>query len=205
MAPLVDSLASDIDYDHHNDAVQQKLQYIDESSTTTTCSQGIIPHVSLSYSITSRPQHQPRPKKHVSFATYSELYYVPHVNDMTDQEYEDTYMTDDDYCRIRNDMKQAIVMMERLQATSPQCKSDIEQDCYNFRGLENATPYGKFSKRQRIAFFREAVFQEQEMHGQLSPEWVAEYLATMAIPYAHAAHIMGVYDYQCSTFLQQDQ
>ena len=128
MAPLVDNLAIVRDsngYDHRHHVAVHHHHHDYDSTTTTSCTQKNIPiQQPLSSFITSRPQSQPqgqqrtnRVKKHVTFSTYSEMYFVPHLDDMTHQEYLDTYMTDDDYRRIRQEIKDSKTIMEQYLQT----------------------------------------------------------------------------------------
>mmetsp|Transcript_48778 Transcript_48778/g.74233 ORF Transcript_48778/g.74233 Transcript_48778/m.74233 type:complete len:181 (-) Transcript_48778:57-599(-) len=129
-----------------------------------------------------------RARKRVAFSDFSEMYFVPTAAEMSDEEWEASYMTDSDHRRIRKDINETMDLMKEGEYPGT-------SERY-FRGLEILLPHTKIQRKQRIAFMVGAVLRQQEDSGNLHPEWVQKYLLPLTEPFAQAAHVMGVYDFQ---------
>jgi hypothetical protein len=129
-----------------------------------------------------------RTRKRVAFSEFSEMYFVPSATEMTDAEWEASYMTDSDFRRIRKEIDDTMQIMKQGQYPGT-------SDRY-FRGLEILLPHTKTQRKQRIAIMMDAVLREQHASGKLHPEWVQKHLRALTLPFAHAAHVMGVFDSQ---------
>lgn len=142
-------------------------------------------------------------RKRVHFSEYCEMFRVPRTSELSDEEFEATYMTENDYCRIETDIEDSLRQMDLNIAFAPPrrpssssearwCDDRALLDC--FRGLESRTPLAMRMRRERIDFAVGAVLSEQRARGWLTPEWVAENLRAWTIPFEQAAHAMGVWD-----------
>eukprot|EP00980_Cylindrotheca_fusiformis_P018220 scaffold5901_cov116-Cylindrotheca_fusiformis.AAC.13 len=137
--------------------------------------------------VSSSPQKK-RVKKSVSFASASEMYFVPLASEMTTEEFNATYMTDDDAMRIVKENSQTLKMMKKRNFP-------VSQDLY-FRGLENSLAQATRERRQRISFVIYHVLLEQKRNGQLSPEWVETFRSNFTEKSAEFAHQMGIWDFE---------
>ena len=127
---------------------------------------------------------------------------------MSDEEFEATYMVQEDYDRVRKEINDTIHIMKRKSAASicyqqtsaaaVTLSTGNDDDRYYYRGLETQLPHAKAERKQRIAFTVTAVLQQQQaMNGRpLEQEWVSRYLCPYTLPFAHAAHYMGLFDSQ---------
>lgn len=133
-------------------------------------------------------QQEQRVKKTVSFAPTSELYLIPHHNEMTNEEHSATYMTSQDYHRIdrENITTVKLMLQQRFPATSE----------LFFRGLENSLPQSAKERKQRIKFVVYHVLQEQYQKQLLHDEWIESMRYHFTSKSAEFANKMGIWDYE---------
>ena len=127
-------------------------------------------------------------KKTVSFAPQAELYLIPHYQELSDEEFEATYMSSEDFHRIDKDNVQTV--QEMLQGSYPST-----EELY-FRGLENALPQTAKDRKQRINFVVYHVLQEQFQNRWLQEEWIESLQFHYTSKSAEFAYKMGVWDYE---------
>lgn len=128
------------------------------------------------------------PEKSVSFAADAELYYIPQSSEMTDEEYEASYMTEEDLVRISSENRKTLELMKQRQFPA-------SQELY-FRGLECSLPQSTRERRQRIKFVVYHVMEEQHRNGELSPQWIETFRSTFTDKSALFAHHMGIWDFE---------
>jgi hypothetical protein len=125
-------------------------------------------------------------EKAVSFSDFSELYYIPDLDDMTEEEYEATYMTESDYRRMERESKQTLSIMRRG-------KYPGTTDKY-FRGLEISLPQSRLERKRRIDFLVSIILREQEGKRHLHPQWIQDFYSRLTAPSMEVAHAMGKWD-----------
>ncbi|CAJ1932326.1 unnamed protein product [Cylindrotheca closterium] len=128
------------------------------------------------------------PKKSVSFSPTSELYLIPHHNEMSEEERRATYMTSQDYNRM--DRENVATVRQMQQQSFP-----ANDDLY-FRGLENALPQPMKERKQRIKFVVFHVLQEQHQSHTLNDEWIESLRYHFTSKSADFANKMGIWDYE---------
>eukprot|EP00980_Cylindrotheca_fusiformis_P018221 scaffold5901_cov116-Cylindrotheca_fusiformis.AAC.14 len=133
------------------------------------------------------------PKKSVSFSSTSNIFLVPHSSEMTDEELDASFMTDEDYLRIDKENHETLELMK-------QRKFPVSQELY-FRGLECSLSRPMKERFQRMAFVVHHVLAEQKRSGQLSQQWIDTFRSSFTDKSAVYAHQMGIWD---SEALQAD-
>lgn len=141
---------------------------------------------SVSFDEDEQPQRVS--KKSVSFSPTSELYLIPHHNEMSDEEHNATYMTSQDYHRI--DRENIATVRQMIQQSFP------ANDELYFRGLENSLPQAMKERKQRIKFVVYHVLQEQHYSRILHDEWVESLRYHFTSKSAEFANKMGIWDYE---------
>jgi len=126
--------------------------------------------------------------KSVSFAPHAELYLIPHFNELSDEEFDATYMSRDDYHRIDKDNVRTV--QEMLHGSFP------STDEFYFRGLENSMAQALKDRKQRIKFVVYHVLQEQHRNHVLQDEWIESMRFHFTSKSAEFAYKMGVWDYE---------
>ena len=129
---------------------------------------------------------QPK-RKVVSFSHMSNLYFIPHANDLNKREKDATYMTPQDFLRIRQENRCTLEEMNQGQIPNNSTGT-------YFRGLENLMPQAKEKRKQRISFVVTAVLKEQEKNHRLDPRWVEKFHHSYTSKSAEAAYKKGVWD-----------
>ena len=134
------------------------------------------------------------PKKSVSFASYSEQYYVLHINDYTQDEIDATWYTHEELkqvkARVRNTLK-------KVRHGIPLLPKD---DC--FMGLESYTPHGLEMKHQQRFNSISVVLDEQEtqksseMKTEDSDEIIADLYYEITYTSQMVAHGRGIQHHQ---------
>ena len=192
MAPLPDDIRTMI-VDHHqqNDNAtktsrNQRLQQQSMNAPLPLSPTGKPPRSTTPSTRTKRREKVS--EKQVSFSTYSEVYYIENSFEISEDEYVATYMTPSDYNRIEKEIDDT---MRNFENGKPFPLAN-----HHFRGLETHFKHSRKQRKQRISFIVAAVIKEQFRHGSLSPGWVHQYLCALTMPFAHAAHIMGIFDFQ---------
>ena len=211
MAPFVDCISTTMDCDD-NEEDYNNLYFHQSSSSSSYSHMTTTNEVSTIRSVVSssmKQQHthhdeegkkrrlQHQKKQNVSFSEYSEMYFVPHIDDMTDEEYYATYMSEEDFARIQKETLHDVEEMT-IQIQSEQ-KHSFEYMHENFRGLLSLSPKARISRKQRILFYQQQVFQRQQQQSVdggkgLDPEWVIQYLSPISQPFVQAAYRMATYD-----------
>ena len=125
-------------------------------------------------------------EKKVRFSNYSEMYYIPHLEDMTQEELDATYMNDVDFQRIKQENSDTLhIMKQRKYPGNP---------TMYFRGLEVLLPRRRMMRKMRIASVVSTVLQIQSYAGLYHPAWVQSYICALTAPSSVEARAMGVWD-----------
>jgi hypothetical protein len=127
-------------------------------------------------------------RKAVSFSDFSELHYVPPVDELTNEEYQATYMTEIDYERIQRESADTLKIMRKG-------KYPGTTKLY-FRGLEIALPQARLERKQRIEHVTSMILREQLLERALHPQWIHNFYSRLTAPAVQAAHAMGLWDAQ---------
>jgi hypothetical protein len=125
-------------------------------------------------------------EKAVSFSDFSELYYIPDLDDMTEEEYQASYLTESDYRRMERESAQTLRIMRRG-------KYPGTTESY-FRGLEISLPQSRLERKRRIDFLVSTILQEQKVQRVLHPQWIQNFYSRLTAPSMEVAYAMGKWD-----------
>jgi hypothetical protein len=124
----------------------------------------------------------------VRFADYEEVVEIPHVNDMTQEEIDDSYMSDVELRAIQYECKALVRMMDEED-------EDLRDVCV--RGLDQHTPeYSRCRKATRQQAY-DAVFEVQSyqaFQGVSAPELIAELCQKCSSSSVAEAKMVGISD-----------
>ena len=133
-----------------------------------------------------RPLHQVPPKKSVSFSDFSEMFYIPHAKDLSPEEFEATYMTEQDFERIKQENDDTLRIMRRGKYPGTTKRY--------FRGLEVLLPKRRTERREQIDSVVAMILKGQsEGRGSLHKRWI-HYYCSLTAPAVAVAHTMGAWD-----------
>ena len=184
MAPLLDlTNLQHIDHQFHEETTKHHVLTSSSSPPSSPSSPLPTPKQSTT--------KEAKSKKHVSFSFFSEMYFVPSSEDMSDEEFEAAYLNDNDYHRIHKEVADTIRTIIR---TGRYPEDDSSENCY--RGVETHIPQLKSQRRKRVKYVVNTVLNQQQASGKLDPEWVQTHLCSLTTPFARAAHIKGICDTQ---------
>ena len=125
-------------------------------------------------------------RKQVSFSVMSDLYLIPHADDLKRHEREAVYMTKNDFRRIEKENFETLVQM--TDGNFPCNKTAY------FRGLETLMPTARTKRKQRISFVVNTILREQEKRNTLEPQWLEKFEHKFTAKSAEAAYRKGVWD-----------
>lgn len=120
-------------------------------------------------------------RKSVCFSDFSELYYVPHLHDMSQEEFHATYMTNTDYQRIRRDNEETLEIMKNGNYPGTTEKY--------FRGLEPSLK--RKERKQLIDQVVSTFLRGQEI---FDSDWLRNYYSKLTAPAVAVASAMGAWD-----------
>lgn len=154
-------------------------------------SHGDLEDPSLSSSIGTQNkqlhQEKQRPRNEVRFSDFDDIFEIVHVNDLTDEEYFDSYFTTEELGSIRSECMSIVNRMD--------IKDDLGDMCV--RGLDHHTEEYDSWRKQIRNNLREAVLEAQELlhaRGILAPEMLAELSQKFSVELVEAAKVFGMYD-----------
>jgi hypothetical protein len=131
----------------------------------------------------------PPPKKTVKFSTYSELYYIPNLEDYDQRDLANAYLSQRDWERITNENQYTLLAMN--QGVYPD--SDEEY----FRGLEGGIQWFSLQRKCLVRATVSAVLRAQKEGGRvLDALWVERYYSGITAPSVLNAIRVGVWDAQ---------
>ncbi len=140
---------------------------------------------------TKKPLHEEprrRQRNGVRFADYDEVVKIPHINDMTQEEIDDSYMSDDELRAIRHECKALVRMIDAGD-------EDLGDVC--LRGLDQHTPeYSRLRKVTQEQVY-DAIFGVQSYQvfkGVSAPELMAELCRKCSSPSVADAKMVGISD-----------
>jgi hypothetical protein len=125
-------------------------------------------------------------KKSLRFAEYSQLYFVPSLEEFRQDELDAIYMTDEDYDRISRENQQTLALMNK--GIYP----DDEQ--LYFRGLEIGMIQFYLEKRHMVSVAVSAVLTRQEEKKVIEPAWVEQYYTRITSQSMMNAYRIGLWD-----------
>ena len=134
------------------------------------------------------PAQPPTRRRQVSFSDFSEMYYIPHVDEMTKEEFDATYMSEEEFIAIRQENDATLRVMKRGQY--PATRSMY------FRGLEPLMPERRVHRKLRIHAVVSTVLDIQEHEGNVNPEVNQNHFTALTTPCVAHAMGMGIYDAQ---------
>lgn len=155
--PIVESKKKALHCDCLAAASDCRLPSSEISTTTTTRVEEQRKKQSIQQQQKSKKQQKPRRRERkVRFIDTVHVRPCLHVNNYTDQEYDDCWYSPEEYRAIkRTDVMPTLKLMSRGNRPS-------DGDTYTFRGLENRTKTGMLMRRQAKLSGILSVLQEQE-------------------------------------------
>jgi hypothetical protein len=128
--------------------------------------------------------------RQVHFAAYDEVFEIPHINDLSDEEFDGVWMTEDELNSIRRRCKALAKMMDEDEERARQ-KISCTRGIY-----EHSTQYIEKRHQTRDKVYK-AVFLVQD-HYDAAGEYDAELLGEISRKYSYAsvleAHVVGLRD-----------
>jgi hypothetical protein len=116
----------------------------------------------------------------------SDLYLVPHANDMKKKEREAVWMTKDDFRRI--EIENMNTLVEMVNGHFPNKNKTY------FRGLETLMPEARGKRKQRRSFVVSNILKEQQKRNELRPQWLEDFYCSYTSKSAEAAYRKGIWD-----------
>jgi len=144
------------------------------------------PSTSFERPLDSPHKEERRQKKSVSFSVMSDLYLIPHANDLKKKEKEKYWMNKEDFRRIERDNVHTLYHMSA--GNFPVTKKEY------FRGLENLMPEARSKRKQRIHFVINAILKEQKTKRSLNDQWLEQFNKIYTSKSAQAAYNKGIWD-----------
>ena len=132
-------------------------------NTTTSSCYDVVKDEKMMMMTTTTTTAKSRSKS-VTFSQYSQQYIIPNLEDLTYEERRDSYLTGEDYMRIKNDNAYT------LHAMNHGMFPDNDQE--TFRGLENGMNDYYFERKHLIKQTVSALLGEQEKYFLLDPIWI---------------------------------
>jgi hypothetical protein len=140
---------------------------VDDDSTSNTSCYDVVDEkmatVTTTPTAATRKTTKSR-RKYVSFSQYSQQYIIPNLEDLTYQERLNSYLSMEDYARIKNDNACT------LHAMNHGMFPDNDQE--TFRGLENGMNDYYFERKHMIAQTVSTLLAEQDKYFLLDPIWI---------------------------------
>jgi hypothetical protein len=144
-----------------------------------------------------------RQKLSVRFYHKDEIYAIPSLSQLSDEERQSLYVTKEENYNmkweLRNSLRRTI-----NDASSPTndthspatttADDPLEDD--EMRGLEIYTPVAQRERRQRIGRALQALLREQRISGKISESWLLYVYQDMTATSAWDAHMRGIMDQQ---------
>jgi hypothetical protein len=136
--------------------------------------------------------HKKKPTRNVAFKEYSEMYFVPSLSEMTQEERDASYLTDTDYQRIKRENYETLKIMYNENPFA------ITETTY-FRGLEASLPNARADRKQRIQFVVQNILMAQERNATIDPRWVETFAQMYTMKTLEAAFRMANFDWQAAS------
>lgn len=127
-------------------------------------------------------------KKSVRFGYCVDVCVVPHVSEMTKDEFRSSYYTSKDYKRMGRENYETLMQM------ALENRVDVENDSLYFRGLEVHLPNAMEERQRRRKFVVSEVLREQAMYGTIREGWVENFSSRFSAQTATAALRRGHFD-----------
>ena len=167
-------------------------------SSTETNTNVVTPLKSLFEPITSTDNtnnnnnnNNEKPKKSVRFSDFSVMYSIPSLESFSQQEVQDSFLTDEDYDRIHRENSITLSYME----------NGIYPDDENlyFRGLEPGMQHIYMEKKRLAkAAVQEVLRRQSEKKDLADDAWVNHYYGTFTYQSIVNAFRIGAYDAQAN-------
>lgn len=179
MAPL------QVEQDHfHDDAIDYSTSSAFSSSNSSLMSATNIPTIDDSK---DKQVVTTKQKKTVRFSTYSELYYIPNLEDYDRRDLAKAYLSQKDRERI------AIENQYTLSAMNQGIYPDSDDEY--FRGLEGGIHWFSIYRKDLVRATVLAVLREQKARGSvLDASWVQHYYSALTAPSVLNALRVGIWD-----------
>jgi hypothetical protein len=137
-------------------------------------------------------------KKSVRFTTYSELYYIPSLDEYDRSDLAKVYLSQKDKDRISNENHHTLLAMNH--GVYPD--SDFEY----FRGLEGGMRWFSVQRKNLVRATVSAVLQEQMAHGRdLDASWVQHYYSGISASSVLSAIRVGIWDAQVARTIFEEE
>ena len=138
-----------------------------------------------------KPLHESNRRLNVTFAEYDDVAEIPHINDMSDEEFDAVYYSEEELHAIRTECKELVRMINKKHIS-------IQGKCV--RGLDQHTAeYSKWRKQIRTRIY-DAVFEVQDnqeilvVQGTEVSELIARISRQYSSPSASAAQKFAITD-----------